>query len=160
MPARCEIVDATHDDVEHVAANLRPEHVREIRGLMNISPADALRLSVATACRTFVCRAGDLPLCIAGASRRYPLSDVGSIFMLATPDIDRFRVPAAVALTRLFRRAHRLADTRIFEQYIPAWYEKGLEWAVWLGWKAEGTVMLRGQPHVRFVHEASVPLDQ
>ncbi|MCD8349901.1 MAG: hypothetical protein LUC93_04735 [Planctomycetaceae bacterium] len=147
------IVPAQRRDLHHVAANLRPEHIREVNGMLNLSPYDAVMVSVADSAYVFAGRADGEALFLCGASKKRLLSDFSSVWMLATPDIDRHPLAAAEALRRLFAQAHVLAEADVLEQWIPHWYRKGLKWLLWLGWRADGMKEINGVPHIRMVHE-------
>lgn len=152
MP-ECRIVPAEPADIQHITDNLRPEHVREVRGQTDVSVAGAVRLSVTDSRMVFAGRAEGKTLFICGVSRGGLLADVGSVWMLATPEIDAYALEAATALRELFKRAHALAGASVLEQFIPHWYIKGVKWLLWLGWRAEGTRMICGNAHIRMVHK-------
>ena len=152
MP-ECIIGPATETDIQHVIAHLRPEHAKEIAGQANLSNADAIRLSVSDSCLVMAGRVNGITLFLCGVTKAYLLSDVGSVWMLATPEIDAYPLESAVALRELFNHAHELAGAEILEQFIPSWYLKGIKWLLWLGWKAVGTRMINGNAHIHMTHE-------
>lgn len=157
----CIIAKASEGDIAHVSANLREEHVREIRGMTNMDPAAAVRRSMAI---SRIILAGRMAfddgtmtkaLFIVGVEKTCLLSDVGSVWMLATREIDDYALSAAAALRELFRNAHALAGARVLEQWLPPWYRKGIKFMLWLGWRAGEVkrVGAFGEPHIRMVHE-------
>lgn len=144
---------ATDADIDHVARHLRPEHVREVEEQSGLAADVAVELSADTSRLVMAGRVEGVPVCLIGVSKTLMLSDVGSVWMVATPDIDRHPLEAAAALRELFGHAHDLAGARVLEQYIPPWYLKGVKWLLWLGWKAAGNVTLRGKTFIHMTHE-------
>ena len=154
--AECVIAKATADDIALVTANIRPEHAREMGEASGLDAAVGVRLSVQNSRLVLAGRVEGEALFLVGVSKTLALSDIGSVWMVATPDIDRFPLEAAVALRELFSRAHELAGARVLEQWVPGWYRKGIKWLLWLGWKARGTRVIRGVAHAHMVHEETV----
>lgn len=149
----CVIARAGSADIEHVAGNLRPEHRAEIASQSRLGCAEAVRLSVADSRLVLAGRVDGEALFLAGVSKKYLLAPTGSVWMLATPEIDRYPLEVAVALRRLFRQAHDLSGADILEQWLPPWYRKGIKWLLWLGWRAVGTRKINGTAHIHMIHE-------
>ena len=147
------IVEATFDDVRRVAGNLRPEHVRELRGLSRLDPAEAVRQSADASRLTLAGKADGVAVCLAGVDKAHILDDAGSVWMVATPEIDAYALEAAAALRELFAMAHDLAGTDRLEQWLPDWYAKGRKWLRWLGWREGECRLVNGAPHWRMTHE-------
>lgn len=153
MSPKCRIVKATPGDLRHVGVNMRQEHIAEIRAQSVMTPLDAVVASARDSGHVFAGRVGETPLFVCGTERKRVLSDAGSVWMFATPEIDAYPLEAAEALRRLFHQAHRLAGVAVLEQFIPSWYAKGIKWLLWLGWRSVGTRMIHDTPHVHMIHE-------
>lgn len=152
--AEITVREASAADINNVLRRLRPEHLQGIRESTYLEPGSAVWLSVEDSCAVFSGKADGIVLFIAGVSRKRLFSNAGSVWMLATPEIDNHPLEAATALRRLFGRAHRLAGAKTLEQWIPAWYRKGIKWLLWLGWEARDTIRIKGYPHIHMTHSA------
>lgn len=153
MSSEFVIVDAEERDIEYVGSHMRREHMDEVAGMLNLSPEDAVRRSVSDSTRVFAGRGDGETLLLCGVGKTPILSDTGSVWMLATPEIDRYALSAAIGLRALFGQAHEMAGAPVLEQFLPPWYRKGIKWLLWLGWKAMGVRPINGSPHVRMIHE-------
>ncbi len=121
---------------DEAAARLAPEHVREIRELSGLSPAAALRLSLAASRLAYAVRDGaGETIFLIGVERPGLITGGAQVWMVGT------RAMAAHARTVLrcarwgLRRAFAATGAERFEQYIPAWYETGLRFARRLGFR-------------------------
>jgi hypothetical protein len=144
--ASCIVVKAGAEDINHVAANLRPEHVREIRDTSAfVSPFDAVWRSADDSTMLLAGRFDGEAAFLLGAGRTRRLPGVGTVWMLATPAVDRHPVAVAVTVKRLWKTAHGATGTGVVEQFLPAWYSRGIRFLEWLGWETTR----EGNPHRR-----------
>lgn len=152
MP-ECIIAGAGDADIRHVIDNLRSEHVRELRDASSLDPGAAIRLSVANSLFVMCGKIDERALFLIGIGKKALLDETGSVWMVATPEIDAHPLEAATAIRLIFHHAHPMTRSKRLEQWIPAWYGKGIKFAEWLGWRREGTEMINGVEHEHMVHE-------
>ena len=153
MP-ECVIVKAGEEDIDRVANNLRPEHVREISQFSTLPPFRAVWHSVDDSLVVLAGKMDAVALFLAGAGRTRRREDVGTVWMLATAEVDLYPRAVAIAIKRLWGTAHRVAGVPVIEQFIPSWYGKGIRFLEWLGWeRTDEDNPRRRRGMIRMIHK-------
>jgi hypothetical protein len=128
------VVPLTPALADRVAANLARAHAREIRELSGLSPATALRLSLASSVLAHAVTddAGE-PLCALGVETAGFLTRTAQVWMIGTAEMPAHARKVLRCVHWGLSAAFRATGARRLEQYIPAWYETGLRFAKRLG---------------------------
>jgi hypothetical protein len=135
MMAEYEICDATLEDIEYLASNLRDIDKREIAAVSGRS-TKAVLMSGAT--KSEYCKVAivdGVPMCIYGVSRAGALSGVGYIWLLGTDEIDKHAVKfirgCAIQISEIVK------DFNLVENWCHAENKKTIRWLKWLGFTFE-----------------------
>lgn len=147
-----EIVPARPHHVRPIANRMRPSDVEECR-LSGLLPVEALRHGLIASTIVWTALVDRRPEAMFGAVPVSFIEGKGRVWMLATPEVERF----PVALVRLGRRythaIHR--HFRILENCVPAHNEKVLRWLAHLDFAIGPVDVYNGAPIRGFVRCAA-----
>lgn len=128
-----DVRPARLEDVAYLAPRLRSADIAELKAALGLPPEPALRAAVENPSITALVGLGasDEPVVIFGSSPAGP--GVGLVWMLATEDLLKYRLP-------FLRRSRRWVET-LHEQYpvltnwVDARNELHIRWLGWLGFQ-------------------------
>lgn len=134
MTTNGPIADTFHPaDIAFVADNLRDSDRAEIQASYAAEPLEALTRSVQASTLKWTIRDGDLVIGIFGVGAVSMMSDHGSPWLLATPDIENIRMT--------FLRQSRICIGRMLDQhsFLENWVDvrntTSVKWLKWCGFK-------------------------
>lgn len=120
---------ARYGDVLSVALRLRDADRAELRAASGLTPIEALELSYSLTENPHVgVDDDDKPICIGGV---VPHGERGAIWLLATPDVERLRIPflrASRGWVERLQRTYPLLTNAVDERNTVH-----IEWLKWLG---------------------------
>ena len=143
---------AVIEDIDRVAANIRPEHEREAI-LAGLTGADALRFSFKYAASCYAFCVGGQAIFIAGAMEPDALDDSALCWMAGTPEMDNHAFPLLNASRYILGKLHDDSRAHRLENHVPADYRKAIKFAHWLGCRQGATSVRGGVEHVHIYHD-------
>lgn len=132
------LVSADCEMAKCLARRLSPEHRREIRELGGLDPLEAVVTSLAGSMESYACipRGAEKPVFIFGVEPAGVITCGAMVWMLAAPDIVRYKAVVLRAARWGMGRAFEITGAEFLEQYIPGWYETGLRFVGRLGFSS------------------------
>lgn len=137
-------------DMKHVAELMRLEDALECALIANLTPTEALDLSIHRAVACWTVELDGEPVAIFGINRRSQTSDVGVPWLLGTDRLCDMRATFAktsVAYRDRFKRAFPK-----MENYIHVDNKASIDWLRWLGFAMDEPEPrgFAGEPFIRF----------
>lgn len=148
------IIPATLDIADYIGRHLRPEHEHEVNALLPIGGANSVRLAFHLSDICLCAIRNNTPLCIFGTSGKAILGDSATIWMLATPEIDKHPLWCGRMSRKVLSLLHDLSGAHRLENRIPVQYHTAIRWLQWLGFSIGKPefMPLWSCPHVRAWH--------
>lgn len=146
-----QLVPATYELLQQVAASVRPDDEREIWAASRLPTLEALRLSCLGSRNPLVGKAGDSVLCAFGVAQRSLLfSNDGEPWMVATYALERH----ARRFLRVSREVvnHWRKEYDVLENWVDARNIAALRWLSWLGATLEQPARPYGAEQRPFFH--------
>jgi hypothetical protein len=127
-----EIVPATLEHAADLAPRVRPADRAEIYAMSMMEPALALELSVGSSSTAYATLddAGRV-ICLAGVAPRSLLSGNGTVWLIASPDVER--MPMTFLRTTRAYLTRLKSEYRVLMNHVDARNEKSIAWLRWLG---------------------------
>ena len=122
-------------DIQPIAQNMRLADCNEIMASHNILPEPALLagLEFSTICLTVCVK--DKPVAMCGVAAQHPTSNIGSVWLLATPDLERAWLCFGIFGKQVM--AKFLEDYVTLYNYVDVRNKKSIHWLRSLGAKFE-----------------------
>lgn len=150
-----DVVPATLGHAFRLAANLAPDHVREIADTGKLDATASLLISMNVSLEAHTYAPDGEPVFMMGVERAAALTGSALVWMLGTEAIRRHPAGTLRAARWGVGRAFAVTGAERVEQYIPDWYETGLRFVARLGFRVEaaGLKTHGGDPLSRVVLE-------
>jgi len=132
----------TQQDIEHVAKVIKHPNVEQYVSALRMTPEQVIASMINMSEKSWVCRAGGIPLAIGGLRSDSFLSQSAEVWLFATHDIDRHG--------RSFLRACRQWRDEAMAMYprlyahVDELFEQSVEMLYWLGFEEVGRKTIRG----------------
>lgn len=120
-------------DIQLVADNMRECDRREIWSAFHSLPLSAIIRSVQNSTLKWTIRDGDVPLGIFGVGASSAMSDRGSPWLLATPELNRIRIPFLRQSRECVQRM--LAQHSFLENWVDVRNTTSVKWLKWCGFE-------------------------
>lgn len=130
---------ATLEDINCLAANLRPADLEEIKASSTLPPHQALINSLKTSTHVWTGFVDGELTCVMGVGPRCAISQEGTPWMIGTPAIDRH----AVTFLRHCRDVlqQMLSAYPYLRNYVDMRNTKSIRWLKWLGFTIQDPVL-------------------
>lgn len=137
-------------DANYVAKWIRYADALECALLANLTPEEALDLSIHRAVACWTAELDGEPVCIFGINRRSQSSDVGVPWLLGTDRVCDIRAQFA-RISVEYRDRFRRAFPKM-ENYVHVDNQASIDWLRWLGFAMDDPAPrgFAGEPFIRF----------
>ena len=126
-----QIVPATAEHIEAVAAHLRQADRDEVFAAAGLTGAEALRYSFENSIECWAGLVDGEPICIFGVSRSTLLTGTGVPWMLGTPEVEHHVMPFLRRSRVVVRKWREHFDLLV--NHVDARNTKSIQWLRWLG---------------------------
>jgi len=127
------IRSATVEDAEYLSTRLNPMDLVEIDAVSGRDPLTVMKSGIKISEDCKVGTADGVPFCIYGVHKPSLLSDVGTVWMLATDEINKHFMKFGRECGNEVKEM--MGNLRMLENYCHVTNRKTIVWLKWLGFK-------------------------